>query len=314
MLTTRVLLTEDQLAQDFLLALARRELPEKYFYWFPTSVRAWLNLCGDGAYRNYVRSHDLMRAHAAALVAHLPEGDATVVSLGAGQGDKDRLVLEEIRASGRRPYYVPVDASQSLLEMACGAATAAGLPCQGVKADVADAGQLAAVAEAAPAGPRLLMMLGNTLGAFDPPEYARHLARLLRADDHLLLDGEIFSDTGTLAGYDNPLNRQFAFGPLRGVGLVEPDDGVLQFETIADDRHAGLFRLHKHFLPARDLTLNVAGETVRWREGERVEMNWSCKYARETFLALLADAELVPAARYFSADERFVMALARVSS
>ena len=49
MLTTRVLLTEDRLVQDFVAALARRELPEKYFYWFPTSVRAWLNLCGDGA-------------------------------------------------------------------------------------------------------------------------------------------------------------------------------------------------------------------------------------------------------------------------
>jgi uncharacterized SAM-dependent methyltransferase len=313
MLTTRVLLTEDRLAQDFLAALERRELPEKYFYWFPTSVRAWLNLCSDGAYRNYVRSHDLLQAQAADIVAHLPTGDVTVVSLGAGQGTKDLLVLEQIRASGRRPYYMPVDASQSLLEMACGAATATGVPCHGVKADVADTSHLAAIGEASPAAPRLVMMLGNTLGAFDPPAYARQLARLLRADDSLLLDGEIFSDTGTLSGYDNPLNRQFAFGPLRGVGLVEPDEGVLQFETIPDDRHAGLFRLHKHFLPARDLTLNVAGETVRWREGERVEMNWSCKYARETFLALLADAGFLPSAHYLSADARFIMALAKAA-
>lgn len=312
MLTTRVLLTEDRLAQDFLAALERRALPEKFFYWFPTSVRAWLNLCSDGAYRNYVRSHGLVQAHAADIAAHLPEGRVTVVSLGAGQGDKDRLVLEQMRASGRRPHYVPVDASQSLLEMACGAADAAGLPCQGVKADMADAGHLAAVGDASP-GPRLWMMLGNTLGAFDPPAYARALARLLRPDDHLLIDGEIFSDTGTLAGYDNPLNRQFAFGPLRGAGLVEPDDGVLRFETGEDDSRPGLFRLRKHFLPARDLTLQVAGETVRWREGQRVEMNWSCKYARETFLALLADAGLAPVATYASADGRFVMALTRLA-
>lgn len=312
MLTTRVLLTEDQLAQDFVAALERRELPEKFFYWFPTSVRAWLNLCSDGAYRNYVRSHDLVRAHSADVAARLPQGDVTVVSLGAGQGDKDRLVLEEMRASGRRPHYVPVDASQSLLEMACGAATAAGLSCRGVKADIADAGHLAAVGDASP-GPRLWMMLGNTLGAFDPTEYARALARLLRPEDHLLVDGEIFSDHATMAGYDNPLNRQFAFGPLRGAGLVEPDDGVLRFEASEDDRHRGVFRLRKHFLPARDLTLQVAGETVRWREGQRVEMNWSCKYARETFAALLAGAGLAPVAHYASADERFVMALTRLA-
>jgi len=102
MLTTRVLLTEDRLAQDFVAALERRELPENFFYWFPTSVRAWLNLCSDGAYRNYVRSHGLVQTHAADVVAYLPEGDVAVVSLGAGQGDKDRLVLEELRAARRR--------------------------------------------------------------------------------------------------------------------------------------------------------------------------------------------------------------------
>lgn len=313
MLTTRVLLTEDRLAQDLLAALERRELPEKFFYWFPTSVRAWLNLCGDGAYRNYVRSRGLVQAHAAAIVALLPEGDITVVSLGAGQGDKDRVVLEHMRASGRRPHYVPVDASQSLLEMACAAAGPAGLDTQGVKADVADAGHLAAIGDAWP-HPRLWLMLGGTLGAFDAPEYARVLARLLAPDDLLVVDGEIFSGAGTLAGYDNPLNRQFAFGPLRGVGLVEPVDGVLRFETVEDERWPGLFRLRKHFLPARDLTLQVAGETVRWREGERVEMNWSGKYARETFAAVLTGAGLAPVAQYASVDDRFVMALVRAAT
>ena len=75
MLTTRVLLTEDRLVQDFVAALARRELPERYFYWFPTSVRAWLNLCGDGAYRNYVWSRALLEAHAADVASRLPTGD-----------------------------------------------------------------------------------------------------------------------------------------------------------------------------------------------------------------------------------------------
>jgi len=42
-------------------------------------------------------------------------------------------------------------------------------------------------------------------------------------------------------------------------------------------------------------------------------MNWSCRYARETVPALLADAGLAPVANYVSADERFVMALARVA-
>jgi len=114
-----------------------------------------------------------------------------------------------------------------------------------------------------------------------------------------------------LAGYDNPLNRQFAFGPLRGLGLVEPEDGVLQFETSESDEHPGLYRVSKHFVPARDLTLSVAGETVRWAAGQRVEMNWSGKFSRETFLAILTEAGLAPVVQEVSADERFVMVLAK---
>jgi uncharacterized SAM-dependent methyltransferase len=311
MLNISVLLRENQLAEEFLQALKRRELPEKFFYWFPTSVRAWLNLCSDGAYRNFMRSHTLLQTYAADIVRQLPPGNITVISLGAGQGNKDLLVLEQLRASGRMPHYVPVDASQALLEMACALANDSGFSCRGVKADVTSAQHLAAVNEWNQEAPRLLMILGNTLGAFDPLDYSEQLARLLRPLDHLLIDGEIFNAAATMSGYDNPLNRQFAFGPLRSIGLAEPEDGVLQFESDSDDRQPGLYRLRKHFRPAKDLTVLIAGETIHWRAGERIEMNWSYKYARETFLELLRAAGITPAAQYASDDERFLMALGR---
>ena len=56
-LQIEVRLTEAAIAEDFLAALANRYLPERFFYWFPLSVRAWLSLCQDGPYRNYVRSN-----------------------------------------------------------------------------------------------------------------------------------------------------------------------------------------------------------------------------------------------------------------
>ncbi|MGD9904903.1 MAG: L-histidine N(alpha)-methyltransferase [Vicinamibacterales bacterium] len=313
MLDVGVLLTEDQLAGEFAAALARHELPEKFFYWFPTSVRAWLDLCSDGAYRNFVRSRTLIDAHAAAIARQLSAARVTVVSLGAGQGVKDRLVLEALRLAGRAVAYVPVDASQSLLEMGCAAALAAGVAVRGVKADLADGDHLRAIGEAAGAGPRLFMMLGNTLGAFDPPVCARQLAGLLRAGDHLLVDGEVYDPSGTLAGYDNPLNRQFAFGPLRALGLTEPADGVLAFEAAPEADAHGVYRLRKSFQPARALTLSVAGETIRWPADRRVDMNWSGKYAPGAFLPLLEAAGLQPVARYVSADDRFEMALVRAS-
>ena len=60
MISIQALLTENDLADEFVRAFGERRLPEKFFYWFPLSVRAWLALCSDGAYRNFVRSRSLM--------------------------------------------------------------------------------------------------------------------------------------------------------------------------------------------------------------------------------------------------------------
>lgn len=309
MIDIAVLLTEDRLTQEFAAALARHELPEKFFYWFPTSVRAWIALCSDGAYRNFVRSRTLIDDHAAAIADALPAGPVTVVSLGAGQGVKDRIVLERLRASGREATYVPVDASQALLELAAGAAQASGVDCRGVKADLSDEQHLGAIVDLCAERPRLFMLLGNTLGAFDADLWARRLAARLRPEDRLLVDGEIYRDAATVAGYDNPLNRQFAFGPLRAMGLTEPEDGTLHFEVAADGGRQGLYRLGKYFVPARDLTLALAGETIRWRAGTRVDMNWSGKYAAGAFLRLLEGAGLGTVAHFTSGDGQFEMVL-----
>src|SRR5213596_1988868 len=130
MISIHALLTENDLAEEFVSAFHARRLPEKFFYWFPLSVRAWLALCSDGAYRNFVRSRSLIARSAAELARLFPPGPLEVLSLGAGQGDKDLILLEAMREQGRSVIYQPVDASQGLLELACESALAAGFPVQ----------------------------------------------------------------------------------------------------------------------------------------------------------------------------------------
>src|SRR5437763_1054244 len=102
-------------------------------------------------------------------------------------------------------------------------ALAAGFPAQGVKADFTNAMQLQTLAADPEAPPRLLLLIGNTLGAFDPIAEARDLARLLRPGDALLVDGEVYAGDATVAGYDNPLNRRSAWAPLNAVGIRDGD-------------------------------------------------------------------------------------------
>ncbi|HEV8263433.1 MAG TPA: L-histidine N(alpha)-methyltransferase [Gemmatimonadales bacterium] len=310
MISIQTLLTEAAIADEFVASFQTRRLDEKFFYWFPLSVRAWLALCSDGAYRNFVRSRSLIARSAADLARYTPAGPIEVLSLGAGQGDKDLILLETLREHGRRVAYLPVDASQALLELACAGATSAGFPAHGTKADVTRADHLAALAADPETPPRLVLMVGNTLGAFDPPAAARALRDLLRPGDLLLVDGEVYSGGETVAGYDNPLNRRFAWAPLHAVGIGEAD-GELRFEVRRDGRlGGGLHPLAKYFEARRAVAARLGGETLTLAPGERVEMNHSYKYAPDAFLRMLADAGLAPRWRGTSDDGRFLMVLA----
>src|SRR5205807_406549 len=190
MIAIHSLLTENELADEFVAALQARRFAEKFFYWFPLSVRAWLALCSDGAYRNYVRSRSLIAQSADDLARTVSPGPPEVLSLGSGQGDKDLLLM--------------------------------------------------------PALPR--------------------------PHDSLIVDGEIYAAQQTVAGYDNPLNRRFAWAPLVAVGITE-QDGALVFEDGVDARLPGLHPLAKHFRATRDVAARLGGETMALPAGERLDLN-----------------------------------------
>ena len=311
MIQIDILLSEDQIAQEFMDALERHDLPEKFFYWFPLSIRAWINLCGDGAYRNYVRSHSVLQKHAAEIVSMLPSEPIELISLGAGQGTKDFLIMEHLQKQGKYLNYRPVDASQGLLEIACQSAKDKNFACRGLKADLNNDYHLKEMQAILDEKPRLIMMLGNTLGAFDPLKFASKLDDIMRPQDFLILDGELFNQTDTLAGYDNPINRQFAFGPLSSVGLSEPNDGRLHIQTDIDNRQSGLYRIRKHFRASRDLKIMLAGETVQIQSDTNIEMSWSYKYDRDALTGLITSSGMQLAAEYLSTDKRFLTLLVK---
>jgi uncharacterized SAM-dependent methyltransferase len=315
MLDVEVLLTENQLAEQFLAALEGRYLPEKFFYWFPLSVHAWLELCRDTQpYKNYARSYGLISQHAKEIARELSDEPIELVSLGAGQGDKDLLLLEALRARGASARYRPVDSSQSLLEIALARAAQAGFPARGFKADLDAPETLLKLSESARES-RLYLLLGNTVGAFEPLEFLAPFGRMLRPQDRLVGDAEIFAAEQTMAGYDNPVNRRFAFAPLASIGLEEGRDGELVFESSADGRQTGLHFVSKHFRASRRLEIPVGGQRVRLEAGEKIEMSRSAKYSRENFLRLLKEVgRLVPRQEWMSDDEQFLLVVAEPGS
>jgi len=271
-LPVTVLLSEQEIARQFADALAAGYLGEQFFYWLPLSVEAWVALCRSPEYRNADRALRLLSRAASRLAALWPAAD-TLCGLGCGDGSKDRILLDAFRS----PLYIGADFSQGLLELALLDAAPSARAVRGFKLDIGADEQLSAVGAAAHDSGRsaVFTVLGNTLGAFDADRFPARLRRLMRPEDRVLFDGEIFAGDETLRGYDHPTNRRFAFAPLASLGLTE-SDGELRFELRPGS--AGLHEVVKYFVPARDLELNIAGRELHLGQGEPLRMSSSLKY------------------------------------
>jgi uncharacterized SAM-dependent methyltransferase len=278
-----VLLTETEISQEFSDALEARDLPEKFFYWSARSVEAWLALSRDVAYESHLHSWNLLLSDVEKIAGRY-DSTVAVVSLGAGDGGKDAMLLKALDAAKLEVEYFPVDASQALLEAACAAAEDVEIDTLGIKADISSPMHLVLAADASEQ-PKLFLMSGNTLGGLDPLDQVRHIAHCMHERDFLIVDAEI-QDGSALSARDTPPGRRFALAPLASLG-VTVEDGDVRFELKRDDRHHGLHLITRHFHATRDLYIPAPGREIMLQRGERMSLNFNYTYSIEAFRWLL---------------------------
>ncbi len=278
-----VVLTEAEIVQELCEAVEARDLPEKFFYWSPLSVRTWLALAADPAFDGLRCCWKELAGRAQRLIEPFHEA-VPVISFGAGDGATDRLLLDAIRQAGREQKYYPVDASQALLETACAGAEDLDIETAGIKADISSPMHLVFASDAAES-PKLLLLSGNTLGGFDPLDQIPHLAQCVHAGDRLVLDAEIYRGNET-ALHDEDAMRQFTFAPLAALG-VAGEEGEVRFEHKRDERNAGLYVTKAHYRPDRDLRISISGHEVLIERGEHITMNFRYAFTPDAFRSLL---------------------------
>jgi uncharacterized SAM-dependent methyltransferase len=305
-----VVLTEADIAQEFAEAIEARDLPEKFFFWFPRSALAWITLVERAElYGGLWDTWKEIAATAPAMARHF-HGRAPVISLGAGDGRRDRLLMKALKDAGGEPTYFPVDASQAMLELACGGADDEDIATTGIKADISSPVHLVYAADAADP-PRLFILSGNTMGSFDPLAEIRYVAQCMKPEDRLIVDGELFNEKLTIERRDNPATRKFLAAMLASVGIAE-EDGEIRFDLKTDSRHEGLHLITRYFRSARDLSATVAGEEFPLERGERIGMNFQYTYTPEAFRWLLTTHGGLEIEReYSSPDKRFLTAMCR---
>lgn len=306
---TVILLREQEIVGQLRKAFAERYLPEHLFYWLPASVQAWVDLCRSKEYRNASRALEVLNI-AASDVARRSSDVHTLCGLGCGEGSKDKVLLEAFASANHPLNFLAADFSQALLELAIDQVQEVVASTISIKLDIFDKNHLKLSAELAHSrnGSILFSVLGNTLGAFNPKEFPARLREHCGQSDRFLFDGEIFNQA-TLAGYDNPTNRRFAWGPLTGVGITE-EDGRLEFSI--DSAGDGLFAVTKHFIASRDLRINVGGEWIEIPAGEKLRMSSSIKYRDESVLmGFVESAGFEVTDKWQSKDGSFVLGYAK---
>jgi L-histidine Nalpha-methyltransferase len=255
----------------------------------------------------------LLELHAL-TIAELSKAD-TLVELGAGSCDKTRVLLGALQSFGTLARYVPFDVSDEFLRQA--ASTLADeyddLTVHLVIGDFSEH-----LAKIPTEGRRLVAFLGGTIGNLQPAQRARFLFDLncaMSSDDSLLLGADLVKDRRRLvAAYDDGSGVTAAFNKNVLHVLNEQLAGNFDPELF---RHVALWNEGEQWIEMRlraaeeiDVTLENAGISVRFAEGEDLLTEISAKFTPERIEEELSTAGFVVDGMWGADEGEFLLTLA----
>ncbi|MEV4004887.1 L-histidine N(alpha)-methyltransferase [Actinomadura sp. NPDC049753] len=261
------------------------------------------------------REREILTARAPGIAA--ATGARTLLELGAGSGEKTRLLLDAL--AGTLRTYVPVDVSGDFLEQAA-AGIAADHPGLAVRAVAADYEQHLHLL---PGGERrLVAFLGGTIGNMPPAERIGFLGGLratMDEGDFLLLGADLVKDPERLVrAYDDAAGVTAEFN--RNVLSVINRELDADFDTAAY-RHVAVWNaaeeqieMRLRSLRAQDVRVGGLDLDVSFAEGEEMRTEISAKFRRERLEAELGAAGMELAEFWTDEAGDFSLTLARPAS
>ncbi|HYC60281.1 MAG TPA: L-histidine N(alpha)-methyltransferase [Thermoanaerobaculia bacterium] len=212
-------------------ALSTRAVPSKLLYLSHRAAQNWVDLCG--AFDLRLQAGQLLRRALPELVTEIATRAKTlsILSLGPGTGDDDALLLQELCTQQviEKPIaYIAYDVSYPLLQATVARIrerfTGTGLHFEAlVHLSVinADFDDLVQYRDTVLSGstPRLILLLGGTLGNFTEDNLITAVADIMRPGDQLLLGVDCYhselSDEQLQRRYsDLDIGRRFLAEPL----------------------------------------------------------------------------------------------------
>jgi L-histidine N-alpha-methyltransferase len=301
------------MAEDVLRGLGERprSLPPKYFY-DAAGSRLFDEITRLPEYYLTRVEDGLLDTLAPRLMQALAPRD--VVELGSGFSLKTRRLLD---ARGGGPLrYTPVDVDETTVAVSAERLLAED-PALEVHAIVGDF-ERHLVHVPPPAGRRLVLFLGSTVGNLDAPARQALLTQvrsLLRRGDRLLLGIDLVKDRTILeAAYNDAsgMTAEFNRNILRVVNRSLGADFRLEAFRHHAWYNASESRIEMHLVADTPQTVRVGSLdlTVRLEPSESIWTESSYKFTRASARAMLGAAGLKLDAWHTDAGERFALAVA----
>jgi dimethylhistidine N-methyltransferase len=233
----------------------------------------------------------IMKAYGPEMAASLGSG-TVLVEFGSGSSLKTRLLLS---AMAPPVTYVPIDISATALNDAC-ARLRSEFPRLSVLPVRSDYTREIVLPPQAGAGRRTVYFPGSTIGNFtlsEAREFLLRLGRLTGPGGQLLIGFDLQKDPARIhAAYNDARGVTAAFNKNLLVRLnreLAADFDLDLFEHRAFyDPAAG--RIEMHLSSRARQTVIVAGEPVRFEQGETILTEYSYKYTLEGFADLANSA------------------------
>ena len=280
-----------------------------YAYMGLEPALAWENACRDLLYPVMRQSIESFAGRWHSIRASLEAGPYHYVSLGPGDGQKDGVILTDLRRDADS-WYVPVDSSTEMLRLAVRqlivrqdlpSTRVLALPWDfSVHDDVVDL--RAVLTSAFGPTPVLFSLLGNTLANFDDDAGLLVLLadKLLRPQDRLLLEVATTPDlTENLARHaaaeyeSSGSFGDFVTSALRRYTDLCVDKDSVEFTGGVEGDHALLVKMNYRNQTGADVTITLPSrDRVPFKTNDTIRLAVSRKYAASGLDKMIVDSGL----------------------
>lgn len=283
----------------------RKVVPSMYYYATEAGAELWLEMSSNARYRFKNNSMRLLRKEskriAKKVLDSVPDKAVDLISLGSGDGAKDRVLLSGFKQAGSGSIvYYPLDISDKLM-VECmkhvhgDTVEFTGVRTKAIIGDFIDLQLLRSVYEDRDS-PNLFSILGNTFGNTDEAKIMTALQDSMYPGDFVLI--EINCDVGEIEAPQSFLREdvtlRYACVPVEMIGV----DVDLQKTQVREEQQLSVFQCAKSTATYYS-EIDIEGKLI-----ENVPLAYDHRYPLDSFTDELQDyleAEVLLSERYGNA-------------